>query len=296
MLVDTAVARLQRGEYQAAITTLEILRFHDPANTAVLYNLGMALSDQGQLPAAIAHLRRAGQLDPTDANTQIALGVALARDGKLEEAIVCLQNGVLLDPANPWAYRNLGGCQARLGRNTEAEANLRRAAELNPDDPAAHVGLGKVLLELKRSDEADEHFLRVIELDPFGAIGESAKESRTRIAEANFRSTGIGGLRPDAVMYLAGALELFASMTPKQVQSVGMEIAVLGLKGLDTNDPAQKYRLKCLPGPFSGLNLMCLMYVAFKQIAPDQDIGFDVTREYRAALEFVEARKATGGE
>jgi len=53
--------------------------------------------------------------------------------------------------------------------------------------------------------------------------------------------------------------------------------------GLDTNDPAPKFQLKSLPGNFSGLNLVCLMYVAFKSFAPEMDIGFDLSKEYAAA-------------
>ena len=64
---------------------------------------------------------------------------------------------------------------------------------------------------------------------------------------------------------------------------VAFEIAFMGRTGLDTNDPAQKYQLKNLPGNFSGLNLVCLMYVAFKSIAPETDIGFDLSKEYAAA-------------
>ncbi len=46
---------------------------------------------------------------------------------------------------------------------------------------------------------------------------------------------------------------------------------------------APKYQLKSLPGNFSGLHLVCLMYVAFKSIAPDTDVGFDLSKEYAAA-------------
>jgi hypothetical protein len=52
---------------------------------------------------------------------------------------------------------------------------------------------------------------------------------------------------------------------------------------LNTNDPAHKYQLKSLPGDFSGLNLVCLMYVAFKSFAPETDVGFDLSKEYAAA-------------
>lgn len=49
------------------------------------------------------------------------------------------------------------------------------------------------------------------------------------------------------------------------------------------NDLAKKYRLKKMPGEFSGLQLVCYMYVGFKQIAPEQDIGFDLAEEYEDA-------------
>ncbi len=39
------------------------------------------------------------------------------------------------------------------------------------------------------------------------------------------------------------------------------------------------------PRDISGLHLLCLEYVAFKQFAPEADIGFDLAEEYRAAQE-----------
>jgi len=74
-------------------------------------------------------------------------------------------------------------------------------------------------------------------------------------------------------------------LNTSEVQKISFEIATLGSRGLNVNDPAKKYRLKSLPGEFSGLQLVCYMYVGFKQIAPEQDIGFDLSREYAAAME-----------
>lgn len=44
------------------------------------------------------------------------------------------------------------------------------------------------------------------------------------------------------------------------------------------------YKLQAMPGEFSGLELLCYMFVAFKRIEPTADIGFDVKKEYDAAL------------
>lgn len=40
-----------------------------------------------------------------------------------------------------------------------------------------------------------------------------------------------------------------------------------------------------LPGKFSGLQLLAIMYTAFRQIDPTMDTGADFSAEYQAALQ-----------
>jgi len=87
----------------------------------------------------------------------------------------------------------------------------------------------------------------------------------------------------DAVMYLVGALEKFDGMATPEIQKIAFEIGKLGQTGLDINSPDQKYRLRTLPGQFSGLHLVCLMYAGFKIINPSLDIGMDFAKEYQMA-------------
>ena len=61
-------------------------------------------------------------------------------------------------------------------------------------------------------------------------------------------------------------------------------IAVLGSNGLDINDSDEKYTLKALPGRFSGLHLLAIMFTAFRQIDPAMETGADFDVEYDAAL------------
>ena len=89
--------------------------------------------------------------------------------------------------------------------------------------------------------------------------------------------------RPDVIMYCLGALQRFDAMTAKEIEKLGYEIAVLGMNGLDINDPAKKYKLKSLQGEFSGLHLLSLMYTAFQQFKPGQDVGIDFSNEYQLA-------------
>jgi hypothetical protein len=86
------------------------------------------------------------------------------------------------------------------------------------------------------------------------------------------------------MMYITGALDKFAKMSSKDVQAIGFEIAILGQSGLDINNPDKKYSLRSLPGEFSGLHLCSIMYAAFKQFAPGEDVGIDFSKEYEAAV------------
>lgn len=80
-------------------------------------------------------------------------------------------------------------------------------------------------------------------------------------------------------------------MTLTEIQAIAFEIAMLSTKGLDVNDPEPKYRLRTLAGNFSGLHLVCLMYVGFKRFAPEQSVGFDLSQEYAAAEALRKAKK-----
>jgi len=60
---------------------------------------------------------------------------------------------------------------------------------------------------------------------------------------------------------------------------------------LDINDPACRYRLRSLPGDFSGLQLAAYMFVGLRQIAPQTDPGIDFAKEYRMAAAMRDAQR-----
>jgi len=277
-------AMLTRGELQEGVTLLRFLLSDDPDNPDVLYNLGMVLSDLGQMDEAVVRLRRLVVVVPDHVNGLVALGVALTRQNANEQALPVLQRAVALNPDNVWAQRNLGGCLLKLRRPAEAVEPLRKATELDPQDARAWYGLGQVL-ELTGDDVgADAAYKRMLAIDEFGETAKLAEEALSQLAARTFRKNAVGLPRMDAVMYCVDALQKFAKLTPAEVRNVEFEIAMLGTRGLDVNDPAPKYTLRSLPGQFSGLNLVALMYVAAQQREPGLDVGFDLAQEYGMAL------------
>ena len=95
-------------------------------------------------------------------------------------------------------------------------------------------------------------------------------------------------------MYLLDALKKFGNMSREQVPEITFEIAVIGQHGLDVNDAAQKYHLQSLPGNYSGLHLLCIMYVGFQKIAPDHSIGFDLSKEFAVAKSMYKEKQEIG--
>jgi len=281
-----AVGLLRDRQHALAVPILRSLLVDEPARPDVLFNLGMAESDIGKLDDAVAHLEALVEQDPGHVHGRVALGVAQARAGRVDEAIATLQAAVRLAPDDPYVRRNLGGLLAKKGVFADAVLHLREAVRLLPTDQQSLYGLARTLRALGQEDdlsEADELFRRAIAADPESDIAEQCRRERSEVAQRAFRSGADGQVRMDAVMYCLGALQTFAKLSKEEVRKITFEIALLGTKGLDVNDPAQKYRLGSLPGCFSGLHLVSIEYVGFKLLDPAVDIGFELAEEYRQA-------------
>jgi Flp pilus assembly protein TadD len=280
---------LGRGNAGVAIPLLKAMIAAGPDDPTPLYNLGMVYSDQGRLEEAKALLRQAAALDPGNAQIVVAIGVVYARIGDLAAAVETLERATSIDPEDPFAHQNLGACLLKQGEAERAENHFRRSLRRDADNLRSRFGLAQSLETLGRLHDADEAYQQIIKEAGHTPVGEWSKEGRTRIAHALLRKGGDD--RPDVLMYCLGALERFEGMSRQEIQAIGQEIAILGMRGLDINDPSKKYNLRLLPGEFSGLHLVSIMYVAYQQFAPDMDVGIDLAREYAAARELHQSRR-----
>lgn len=282
--LEKIAAILTEGNYLDGILLLEFFLSENPNDPDPLYNLGMAYSDQNKLTRSIEILSHLMSVEPRHVNGRVALGIAFIRNDQNEEGVRELQTAAEQEPDNLWAHRNLGAGLIRVKRFSEAVEHLRIATELSPNDQQAWYGYAQALEAVNNIEEADKAYIQTVEIDEYSKIAELAHKARSNIAKSTFRRNAPGALRMDAVMYCVGALEKFESMSADDVQKIGFEIAMLGTRGIDVNNPDSRYTLKTLPGDFSGLHLLSIQYVAFKKFAPDQDIGFDLSAEYEAAL------------
>ena len=289
--IEAAVLRLEKGELIPATVMLELLRQQIPHELRLLYNLGMAYTSLGRLGEARATLQEALRLNPNHVNSKVALGVAYATEGHHQEAAKILEEAVAADPNNPFAQRNLGGCLLALKEVDRAISCLLRATQLNPKDQQAFFGLGEAYRAAGNLDEADAAYRQVVAIDEFSQSAQLAKEQLSSLAHVGFVMQGGATGRPDTVMYCLSAMERYAALPAEEVRRIVFEIGMLGTKGFEINDPAQQYELRSLPGKFSGMEMVCTLYVGFMQIAPEFAASFDLSNEYAAAKELFEKRR-----
>jgi len=191
----------------------------------------------------------------------------------MADAEAHLVRAVELEPDNLSALRNLASVYAATEQFPQALEELLRIDAIQRDDPAIVYGLGIFYRALGRPTEATESFRRCVGLaDAFYA--ELARGHLREMAEESFQSSG---LRMDAVQFCYDALTKFDAMSDDVVEAIVGEIGLLGRRGIDTHDLEPKYALRAADGRFSGLQLMCFLYVGMKRVAPGQDLVHDYT-------------------
>lgn len=166
---------LQAGNYSDGILLLESFLSNDPTDTTVLFNLGMAYSDQEEWDDSVEVLRRLIEQEPQHTNGLVALGIALLRANRTEEGIDELQNALSQEPDNVWARQNLGVGLIQVGRHADALEHLRHAVELKADDPAIWFDYGQALELNDDRGEAHKAYRKVIDLNESSEIAERAR-------------------------------------------------------------------------------------------------------------------------
>ncbi len=283
-----AVKLANSGKSEEAKHLFEEILLIDPKNTDALYNLGMCFTDLGQPDKAVVVLKKSIEYNPKQSNSYVALGYAYAKMGDSESAKKYFLDALKLDADNSYAMRNLGGI---FGKNGDVEKSLyylEKAYSLNPSDTSTTYGLGYCYQQVKDFQKADQYYHKLLEMDVPSNLKELARDGLREIAITSLKSKGF---RMDVVMYMLSALKLFKKESENKVREIAFEIALIGTSGLDINNPDKKYTINGLPGVFTGLQLVSYMYVGFKKIASEQDIGVDFSKEYDMASKLAESEE-----
>lgn len=247
----------------------------------------MCYTELNKTQQAIQMLNKCVELSPRHSNAYVAISFAYLKENNLPKAKEFLLKALEINPDDSYALKNLGGIWGKLGDNLKALYFLKKSYDLNSDDPFTVYGLGVTYQELGDLENANKWFRKTLEMDAPPQLKNLSKDGLREIAVKHFKSKGF---RADAVFYCLSAINYFKSKSMQEIQAISYEIGLKGRGGLDINDPQKKYQIISMPGIFTGLQLVCYMYVGFKLIAPERDIGIDLSGEYRTALRLADER------
>jgi tetratricopeptide (TPR) repeat protein len=278
--IDEAISFAKSGNLSKALSIFHSLFEISPKNTEVLYNLGICLNEMQNYTEAEKYLDRLIEINPNFKNAKAALGFSLINSGKIAKAEKILLEAIKLDPENVFALRNIGSIFAGKGDYHKALEFFLQAEKIEPTSRPAIYGIARTYFELNDFEKSITYIRKILDQNDFDEFYEKARELSTQIAKKSFDSTDI---RYDAVFYCLAAFEKFEQMNLLQIRGVVSEIAMLGNSGFDLSNPERNYQINSLPGDFTGIQLICYMYVGFQMIDPDIDIGFDLSKEYQLA-------------
>jgi hypothetical protein len=89
------------------------------------------------------------------------------------------------------------------------------------------------------------------------------------IAARDFKPNGS---RMDAVLCFLDAMKTFKDKSFQEIREITLKIGMRRRYGLDINDHSAQHVIRSLPGTFTALHLVCIMYAEFKQIQPVMDL------------------------
>ena len=129
--------------------------------------IGYAYSQKGQFDKAISELEIARDLFPNNAEINAGLGLILNAAGKPEEAINVLKNAMRLNPIPPgWYLGRLGDAYRLTGQYEKAVHEYKKAIQLQPNDMFSHLNLALCYVKLEQEADAHAEAAEVLRINP----------------------------------------------------------------------------------------------------------------------------------
>lgn len=123
---------------------------------------------------------------------------------------------------------------------------------------------------------------------------DALSEEDANAANAQFALNHQDGADPTETMmmsmYMLGAMEYFDTLNPHDVHRIALEIAMVGVTGID---PKKKYSIKSIPDKeFGGYQLLAYYYVSWARAIPDKlaHLGLPFSKAYDSALQMYNAK------
>jgi tetratricopeptide (TPR) repeat protein len=164
--LNRALHSANRGDYAAALESLEGIRASHSRDSNVLGLYAYVNLKLGHYPQAEASLKKALRRQPRNPQTLNIYCQLHLRLGELEDAAEKAELCLRIDPKQLDARLNLGVARYRMGEYADAEQVLRRLIATRPGHVSALIYLGLACQKQMRFREALEHYEAALAVDP----------------------------------------------------------------------------------------------------------------------------------
>ena len=165
-----AAQALALGRADQAAAQLQPVLVGYPNHPEVLRLHAGILNLRGEFPAALSTMQRAVELRPDDPLYLNTLGAIQGDGGDPDSAIETLQRACKLESGLAVAWFNLGTMLVRCVRNEEAVEALQRAVALDPGHMEARALLGDMLRVGGRVQESAAEYRKVLAERPWAGM------------------------------------------------------------------------------------------------------------------------------
>jgi protein O-GlcNAc transferase len=161
-----AMKLYQGGDWERAVTLLQLLAREQPDDANVHFRLGDTLYQLDRTREALAPLARAVRLDGGVADHHYKHGNVLKDLERVDDALAAYRRALERDPGHAAALTNIGVILEIRGNLEGAVEHYRRAVESGRGTAPAYRNLARLLTRLKRYAEAIDNYAQLMELQP----------------------------------------------------------------------------------------------------------------------------------
>lgn len=284
---EVAAELMSTGRLEDGIALAEhLVRTQEP-HPMRLYNLGLAYSELRRYDEAAIRLGKAVELDPEHSDAWLALATAYYRLGNTPAVEATLRKAVDADPQNARALHTLAVTLFEFGKRAEALDVFRQYLATEPRGLREYLAFAILVADMGSEaapsdrEAALGYIQRVIAQAPDSDLSHAAKDARSRIQSSTRRQQHgetPAQLRMDVIESLELAISIFATLTEDQKNAVVLEAAEIAQHGISVSEV--HYDVRALRCDCTGMQLMALLFVGLKEVAPDTDSGIDFGPEY----------------
>jgi choline-sulfatase len=167
LLMDTAQAAIESGQYELAREYLDSALAIDSKNAGNQYLLGLCYENWSKPEEAIEAYRASISLNPEHFLSHFHLGLIYIKLSRWEESIESFRKCAELKPDNAEVWNNLGFIAIKgSGDHKKGIELLRKAMDLDPQNPQVQYSLGLAYMGLKDYAPAREHLMKALEAIP----------------------------------------------------------------------------------------------------------------------------------